>query len=123
MRHARTFRVALVLFIVAVLVGVLYVTPRLAPATAKSYTLVFRNNALASGPTLMTVNQGDTVTLRIQSDREGHFMIHGYQQELLVPKDGEASLSFVADQSGLFTIHLHQGYDHIEIARLEVRPR
>jgi plastocyanin len=123
MKQARTIRIAMVLFIVGVLAGVLYFTPRLAPATAKSYTLVFKDNALASGPTLMTVNQGDTVTLRMKSDREGHFMIHGYQKELMVGQNGDASLTFVADQSGLFTIHLHQGYDHIEIARLEVRPR
>jgi plastocyanin len=116
-------RIALVVVIGAVLAGLLYFAPKPAPATSKSFTLVLANNALVSGPALMKVNQGDTVTLMLKSDREGHLMIHGYEQALLIGADGNGSLTFVADKSGLFTLHLHNGYDHIPIANLEVQPR
>src|SRR5579871_6471791 len=109
------FWVAVVAFICIVLAGTLYFTPKSAPASAKEFTLVIANNALASGPSLITVNQDDTVTLHIQSDRGGHVEVHGYEKEIEVGGGGEATLTFVADKSGRFDIHLHGGGDHIEL--------
>jgi hypothetical protein len=116
-------RIALVAFIGVLLGGVIYFTPRLAPATEKTYALVLKDNALVSGPSLITVNQDDTVTLNIKSDREGHVMVHGYEKETAVGSGGETTLTFVTDKSGRFFIHLHNGNEHIEIAQIEVQPR
>jgi len=117
-------RVALVALLFAVLAGALYFTPKPAPATEKSFTLVLKDNALASGSSVMTVNQGDTVALHVQSDRGLHLELHGYEKEFDVGSDGEATLNFVADKSGRFFLHAHGANDeHIEIATIEVQPR
>jgi hypothetical protein len=104
--------------------------PRVAPATAKSYTLVLQDDALASGASLITVNQGDTVTLHLKSDRGGQIMIHGYEQELAdhekelaIGDGGETTVTFVANKSGRYMIHLHTENQHIEIAQIDVQPR
>ena len=116
--------IAMIVLIGVVLAGVLYVTPKPPPATEKSFVLVIKDNALASGPSVMTVNQDDTVTLRVQSDRGGHLMVHGYEKELEVGGGGEATLTFVANKSGRFDVHLHgANEEHIELATIEVQPR
>ena len=66
MNRTLALRIAVVAFICIVLAGTLYFTPKSAPAGAKTFTLVIANNALASGPSVITVNQDDTVTLNVQ---------------------------------------------------------
>ena len=116
--------------ICALLAGLLYFTPRVAPATAKTYTLVLQGDALASGASSIAVNQGDTVTLHLKSDRGGQIMIHGYEQELrghekelALDDGGETTLTFVANKSGRYMVHLHREDQHIEIAQIDVQPR
>jgi hypothetical protein len=123
-------RIATAVVICALLAGLLYFTPRLAPASAKTYTLVLQDDALASGASMMSVNQGDTVTLHLKSDRGGQIMIHGYEQELAghekelaLVDGGETTLTFVADKSGRYMIHLHREDQHIEIAQIDIQPR
>jgi len=130
MNRTLALRVATAVVIAGLLAGLLYFTPKLAPATARTYTLIVQNDALASGASLMTVNQGDTVTLHVKSDRGGQIMIHGYEQELTghekelaVGDGGETTLSFVADKSGRYMIHLHREDQHLEIAQIDVQPR
>ena len=130
MNRILTLRIATVAFIVALLAGLLYITPRLAPPTAKSFTLVWKDDALVSGAPLITINQGDLITLRIQSDRGGQIMIHGYEQELTghqkelsVDDGGTTTVSFVADKSGRYMVHLHRADQHIEIAQIDIQPR
>jgi hypothetical protein len=125
-----TLRIATAVIIAALLAGLLYFTPRLAPVTAKSFTLIWKNDALASGATLMTINQGDTLTLHIQSDRGGQIMIHGYEQELTgheqeltIDDGGTTTVSFIADKSGRYMVHLHRADQHIEIAQIDIQPR
>jgi hypothetical protein len=116
--------------IAALLGGLVYFTPRVAPASAKTYTLVLQEGALASGPSLISVNQGDTVILNLRSDRSGQLMIHGYEQELsgqegelAVADGGQTTLSFVASKSGRYMIHFHRQDQHIEIAQIDIQPR
>jgi hypothetical protein len=123
MSRTSAARLALVAFIGVLLAGVLYFTPKLAPATHKSFTLVLKSKALASGPSLITVNQDDTVTLNVKSDQEGRLMVHGYEKEIAVTAGDEARLTFVADKSGRYFLHLHEGDEHIEISQIEVLPR
>src|SRR3974390_1398310 len=121
MNRTLALRLATAAVIAGLLAGLLYFTPRLAPATAKTYSLVLQNDALASGASLMTVNQGDTVTLHLKCDRGGQIMIHGYEQELTghekelaVGDGGETTLTFVADKSGRYMVHLHREDQHLE---------
>ena len=130
MNRTLALRIALVAVICALLAGLIFFAPKLAPASAKSYALVLQDDALASGASLMTVNQGDTVTLHLKSDRGGQIMIHGYEQELAgqekqltVSDGGETTLTFVASKSGRYMIHLHREDQHIEIAQIDVQPR
>jgi hypothetical protein len=130
MNRTLALRVTTAAVIVGLLAGLLYFTPSLAPATSKAYTLVLQNDALVSGASLMTVNQGDTLTLHVKSDRGGQIMIHGYEQELTgherelaVNDGGETTLSFVADKSGRYMVHLHREDQHLQIAQIEVQPR
>jgi hypothetical protein len=130
MNRSLVLRVATVVVIAAVLAGLLHFAPRVAPATAKTYTLVLKEGALASGPSLISVNQGDTVTLNLASDRSGQLMIHGYEQELsghegdlAVADGGHTTFVFVASRSGRYMVHFHREDQHIEIAQIDVQPR
>lgn len=116
-------RIALVAVIAGVLAGLMYFMPKPMPATDKTFTLVLKDYALVSGPSRMMVNQGDTVTLRVKSNRGGHLMIHGYDQELAIGEAGESTLTFVVDKSGRFFMHVHAGEEHIPIATIEIQPR
>lgn len=128
--HTLAVRIATALVVGALLAGLLYFTPKLAPATAKTFVLVVQDDSLASGESVISVNQGDSVTLRIRSDRGGQIMIHGYEQELMgrggeltVNDGGEIAVTFVADRSGRYMVHLHRADQHLEIAQIDVQPR
>jgi hypothetical protein len=130
MNRILTLRIAAAVIIAALLAGLFYFTPRLAPASDKSFTLVWKDDALVSGASLMTVNQGDTVTLHIQSDQGGQIMLHGYEQELAghekdltIDDGGTTTVSFIADKSGRYMVHLHRADEHIQIAQIDIQPR
>ena len=130
MNRRLVLRLSTAAVIAALLAGLVYFTPRVAPATAKTYTLALQDGALATGPSLISVNQGDTVTLNLRSDRSGQLMIHGYEQELsghegelAVGDSGQTTLTFVATKSGRYMIHFHREDQHIEIAQIDVQPR
>jgi hypothetical protein len=123
MNRKLVLRIALLAIIAILLGGLLYFAPRPAAATAKSFSLVLKDYVLTSGPALMKVNQDDTVTLRVQSDQDGDLEIHGYERELSIGKAAEATLTFVADKSGRFEIHVHGADHHHDLAVLEVQPR
>ena len=74
-------------------------------------------------PTLKVV-QGDTVTLHVRSERAGEIHVHGYEKKLTLEPGGVATLSFVAQNPGLFALHLHDPDETMHgLATLEVRPR
>src|SRR5580692_3292140 len=109
MNRTLALRIATAAVIGALLAGLLYFTPKVVPASAKKYALVLQGAALVSGAPLMTVNQDDTVTLQVKSDRGGQIMLHGYERELkghdkelTVEAGGETTLTFVASKSGRY---------------------
>ena len=57
----------------------------------------------------MDVKQGDTVTLRIDTDEHGTFHLHGYDIEREVGPDDTATMEFLANATGKFDITFHPG--------------
>lgn len=82
--------------------------------------LVVKDAALISGPTRIQVRQGDSVVLRVTSDRADELHLHGYDLEAQLQPEVAANLGFVADRSGRFELELHHA--HLELAALEVAP-
>ena len=58
-------------------------------------------------PDQFQVNQGDTLTLRIESDRPGSIHFHGYDIERELAPGSTAEFRFVADATGRFPITFH----------------
>lgn len=78
------------------------------------------------------VKQGDRVTFRIRSAVTGEANIHGYEKKITLQPEREVTLSFIADNLGMYPLHLHQIADealarkevlHRHLAALEVHPR
>lgn len=76
--------------------------------------------------------QGDSITLAIGADRRGEVHVHGYEKNVVLSPGGEVSLTFTAQDSGLYPIHLHEPLGlhkpespilHRHLATLEVQPR
>ncbi len=58
-------------------------------------------------PDTVEARQGDTVTLRIESDRTGAIHFHGYDLERELAVDATTDFQFVADATGRFPITFH----------------
>ena len=71
-------------------------------------------------PDEISVNEGDTVTLRVSSDRPMEFHLHGYDVEQEVGPGKKAELHFEADITGRFEIEDHESEK--ELGVLQVRP-
>ena len=83
-------------------------------------------------PETIDVKQGDTVTLRVESDEHGEFHLHTYDIVKEVGGAGSVGFLFVADATGRFRITFHatgqeherdNGDEEADIGFLEVRPR
>jgi plastocyanin len=85
-------------------------------------------------PDTIEVKQGDTVTLKVESNEHGEFHLHTYDIEKEVGGADPVDLLFVADATGRFRITFHAtGDEHeeengheekeVDIGFLEVRPR
>jgi heme/copper-type cytochrome/quinol oxidase subunit 2 len=72
-------------------------------------------------PAEISVNQGDSVTLRISSDEPMEFHLHGYDVEQDVEPGQKAGVRFRADLTGRFEIEDHES--ERELGVLQVRPR
>ena len=69
----------------------------------------------------ISVNQGDTVTLRVNADEPTELHVHGYDVEQEVEPGTEAEIDFEADLTGRFEIEAHESEN--ELGVLQVRPR
>lgn len=58
-------------------------------------------------PDIVTVTQGDQVTIKVMSDETGEFHISGYEIENDMTKGTELSFSFTADKAGRYNFELH----------------
>lgn len=92
-----------------------------APAPTQRVELVVKDKQLVSGPQVISVVQGTTVTLRITVDHHDELHLHGYDLTLKLPTAEAAELTFVADRSGRFEYELH--HSHLTLGALEVQPQ
>lgn len=69
----------------------------------------------------LSATAGDTVSIRVRSDRAATLHLHGYDRELRVPADGQATLRLDAAIPGRFPIELHGGHGHGPILYLEIQ--
>jgi len=83
--------------------------------------LVLKGGRVASGPTVVSVGQGDEVRLVVVSDHADDLHLHGYDLSVQLLPGVPAELRFTADRSGRFDYELHQA--HAEIGVLEVQPK
>lgn len=88
---------------------------------AKSFEVRIAKGKVISGPRAITLRQGETITLRLVSDREGEVHVHGYDLHVRLRPNEPTTLTFVAKLTGRFAYELHR--PPIELGVLEVYPR
>ncbi|XKT74838.1 MAG: hypothetical protein ACJKTH_02000 [Patescibacteria group bacterium UBA2163] len=106
--------------------------PEFDAANAKMMSLSLTNRTLS--PEMVTVSEGDSVHLMVNTDEAGEFHIAGYEVVQEMSTDGATSIMFVADQAGRYALEFHPNSgghmdeeDHgtmedIEIGSLLVNP-
>ena len=62
-------------------------------------------------PGTIQVGQGDTVTLKFETDEPGEIHLHGYDIEKDIEPNVVVDLMFVADATGRFRITFHEASD------------
>ncbi len=84
-------------------------------------TIVVKNKELTSGPSIIHVKQGDTVILKITTDRTDEFHLHGYDEKIDLEAGVTANLSFTASLTGDYEYELEQS--KLILGHLQVDPR
>lgn len=85
----------------------------------KEFDLVINNRKLTLDPPIISVDLGDEVLLRIQSDEKLMFHIHEYDHEIMVMPNEVKELSFPAIFSGRFEMEIHIEEQEMEEERSE----
>ena len=107
----------------------------------RAFDLKIEHRKLDLVPAVVEVKQNDSVTLRVEADEHGTVHLHGYDVEIGVRPGETATMAFVANATGRFSITFHpgaetgqeegaeeekEGHDEheeeINILSLEVRP-
>ena len=117
-----TRAVVVLMVVVLVLGGLFFVlrpdTPEGAP---KDRTFDVSIEGGEMSPDEISVNEDDTVTLGVSSDRPMELHLHGYDVEQEVEPGETAEIRFEADTTGRFEIEDHGSEK--ELGVLQVRPR
>lgn len=74
-----------------------------------TFDLEIEEGSLVDGAGSLVVKQGDTVTLRWNTDELANVHLHGYDIEKGLSPDEVVGMTFVADATGKFDITLHAG--------------
>ncbi len=88
---------------------------------ANVFELKLQGGRLVSGPAVIRLRQGETLTLRVTADAPDELHLHGYDSLLKLQPGQTAELLLQAEHAGRFEFELHHA--HREIGVLEVRPR
>jgi len=86
------------------------------------FDIALEDGSPRQGERTLTAIAGDTISIRVRSDQAVTLHLHGYDRELGVPADGEATMRFDAAIPGRFPIEVHGGHGHGPILYFEVRP-
>jgi uncharacterized cupredoxin-like copper-binding protein len=90
-------------------------------ASTNVFELQVQGGRLVSGPAVIQVRQGETLTLRVTADAADELHLHGYDSLLRLQPGQTAELTLQAEHAGRFEFELHHA--HREIGVLEVQPR
>ena len=123
--------VLLVIIIMAVVIGGWYylkpggtTTPTTgsgAQATAtKAFSLVVKDRKLISGESVLTVKQGDQVSITITANESDELHLHGYDKSVEFATDTPTVLILTADQSGRFPFEMEGS--KTDLGELDVEP-
>ena len=114
--------VILIAVIVLILGGLFFLLRPDTPAgVPRDRTIAVSIEGGEMSPAEISVNEDDSVTLRVSSDRPMELHLHGYDVEQEVGPGQKASLRFRADLTGRFEIEDHES--ERELGVLQVRPR
>lgn len=72
---------------------------------AGTHSLALKERKLT--PDIITVTQGDQVTIKVMSDESGEFHVSGYEIENDMTAGTELTFSFTADKAGRYNFELH----------------
>ena len=116
-------RAAIVVLVVVLVLGGLFLllrpdTPEGGPQD-RTFDVSIKGGEMS--PEDVSVNQGDTVTLRIRTDEPTELHVHGYDVEQEVEPGRKAEIGFEADLTGRFEMEDHESEK--ELGVLQVRPR
>jgi Cupredoxin-like domain len=116
-------RAAIVVLVVVLVLGGLFFllrpdTPEGRPRV-RAFDISIEDGEMS--PEEISVNQGDTVKLRVTTDEPTELHVHGYDVEQEVEPGSEAEIAFEADPTGRFEIEDHES--ERELGVLQVRPR
>ncbi|MDQ7907610.1 hypothetical protein RB614_24110 [Phytohabitans sp. ZYX-F-186] len=79
------------------------------PATdARLVEVTVRGGEVDPAPGRVTVRKGERVRLVVHSDVADEVHVHGYDREAAVGPGHDATIEFVADQTGLFEVETHE---------------
>jgi hypothetical protein len=88
------------------------------------YNLLISKPRMGEELPVYRTTQGNTITLKVTSDRPGEVYVHGYEKKVTLKPGGETELTFVAADAGMFPVHLHEADGTmVALATLEVQPK
>ncbi|HXG27540.1 MAG TPA: hypothetical protein VNJ47_01655 [Nevskiales bacterium] len=87
----------------------------------KVFEWQLQGGRLVSGPAVIQLRQGETLTLRVTADAADELHLHGYDSLLRLQPGQTAELTLQAEHAGRFDFELH--HVHRELGVLEVQPR
>ena len=116
-------RAAIVVLVVVLVLGGLFFllrpdNPSGAPRN-RTFDVSIEDGEMSPGE--ISVHEGDTVTLRVSTDKPMEFHVHGYDVERAVEPGKTSRLRFNADLTGRFEMEDHESEK--ELGTLQVRPR
>ncbi|MER7464902.1 hypothetical protein [Streptomyces sp. NPDC097981] len=74
----------------------------------RTVAITVRDGKVAPAPGRTELRRGESLALRVTSDRADTLHVHGYDKELALPAGQEATLVLTADRTGLFEVETHE---------------
>ena len=117
----------------AIIIGAFFIfKPQTSPAnppaatnsatpTVKTFDLVVQNKKLVAGPEKIEVTEGDQVIIRISSDTDEEFHLHGYGKSVTLKPNETSALTFNATLTGSFAFELESS--KTDLGTVEVAPK